>query len=441
LYYGWVIVAMGCVTMMLVQGAFFSSGVLFAALTVEYGWSRATTSLPFSVALIGYAATAWLAGRLFDRYGPRRLFPLGALCLGAGLIASAQAQAAWHLYVTWGLLVGQGANLAGFAPHLAHVAVWFRRQRGVAGGLVLSGASLGTLVMVPGAQYLTDHYGWRFAYTVIGLVVIGCLVPLNAVWQRHRPADLGLSPDGTAPPSRPMVGPVAPAANEGWTLRQALTTVRFWYLFVMVSVIGWMSNITSVHQIAHMVDHGFSSQLAAAAVGLMGLMRMIGSTVWGRLSDRFGREGIYTVGTGMCLCGLACLGLLSPTASLGVIYGYVLLYGLGYGVHGAVESTATADIFYGPHLGTLLGALELGWGLGGFSGAWFGGFWYDRWGSYHGAFLLTIGLSMLGCLALWLAAPRHGGQRLAPPLPSLGKQTRNDGVPTDPGADGTSQAG
>ncbi len=91
-YYGWVIVAIGFCTMLLVQGSFASSGVLFAALTQEYGWSRATISLPFSVALVGYASLTWLSGRLFDRYGPRRLFPIGALSLGLGLILSAQAQ-------------------------------------------------------------------------------------------------------------------------------------------------------------------------------------------------------------------------------------------------------------------------------------------------------------------------------------------------------------
>jgi OFA family oxalate/formate antiporter-like MFS transporter len=77
LYYGWMIIGIGFFNMMLVMGTFFSSGVLFAAIIGEFGWSRTTASLPFSIALIFYAATAWLAGQLFDRYGPRRLFPLG----------------------------------------------------------------------------------------------------------------------------------------------------------------------------------------------------------------------------------------------------------------------------------------------------------------------------------------------------------------------------
>ena len=101
LYYGWMVVAIGFTTMMLTMGIFFSSGVLFAAIIADLGWSRSAASLPFSVALMSYAGTAWLAGRLFDRYGPRRLFPLGAICLGAGLIVSAQAQAPWQLCLKW----------------------------------------------------------------------------------------------------------------------------------------------------------------------------------------------------------------------------------------------------------------------------------------------------------------------------------------------------
>ena len=128
LYYGWIVVAIGFFTMMLTMGIFFSSGVLFAAIIADHGWSRASASLPFSVALITYAGTAWLAGRLFDRYGPRRLFPLGAICLGVGVIVSARMQAPWQLCLSWGVLVAQGYNLAGFAPHLALAALWFHRR-------------------------------------------------------------------------------------------------------------------------------------------------------------------------------------------------------------------------------------------------------------------------------------------------------------------------
>jgi MFS family permease len=406
IYYGWIVVAIGFTTMMLIMGDFFSSGVLFAAITAEFGWSRATASLPFSAALISYAGTAWLAGRLFDRFGPRRLFPLGAICAGVGMIASAQVHLPWQLGLTWGVVVAQGFNLAGFAPHLAQVALWFNRWRGIASGLLLSGSSVGALVIVPGTQYLVDRYGWRMAYTLLGLLVMGCLVPLNALGQRHRPADMGLSPDGVPAPLPPISVASRASLAPPWTLWRAMGTPRFWLLFLLVCCLGWLSNITSVHQIAHLLDNGLPSMLAASIVGIMSLLRA-SSVLWGGLSDRLGREAVFTVGTLLCMIGLTCLALLREPASSWLPYGYALAYGLGYGAYGTVYASATADLFYGPHLGTILGALELGWGLGGFVGSWFGGYWYDRWGSYRGAFALTLGVSLLGCLAMWLAAPRQ----------------------------------
>jgi MFS family permease len=101
------------------------------------------------------------------------------------------------------------------------------------------------------------------------------------------------------------------------------------------------------------------------------------------------------------------LALLGQAAPGWLLYSYALAFGLGHGAFGSVYAAAIGDLFYGPHLGTILGALELGWGLGGFGGSWFGGYWYDRWGSYHGAFALTVAVGVLGCLALWLAAPRR----------------------------------
>jgi MFS transporter, OFA family, oxalate/formate antiporter len=137
------------------------------------------------------------------------------------------------------------------------------------------------------------------------------------------------------------------------------------------------------------------------------LLRAASSTVSGGLSDRFGRETTFSLGTLLCCVGLSLLVLLHQPAPAWLLYGYALTFGLGNGVFPSVYAAATADLFFGPSLGTILGVLELGWGLGGFAGSWFGGYWYDRWGSYHGVFAITIGVNLVCCLALWLAAPRH----------------------------------
>ena len=172
-YYGWVIVAIGFCTMLLVQGSFASSGVLFAALTQEYGWSRATTSPLFRgpgrvclphLALRPLIRPLWATPVVSNRRsesGPR----LNPERSDTDALASVS---------DLGVLVGQGLNLIGFVPHLTQMSLWFHRRRGLASGLVLSGASMGTLILVPGAQYLVNGYGWRLAYTVLGLLVLVC---------------------------------------------------------------------------------------------------------------------------------------------------------------------------------------------------------------------------------------------------------------------------
>ncbi len=300
------------------------------------------------------------------------------------MIASAYAHTPWQLCLTWGLLVGQGLNLAGFVPHTALVALWFRRKRGVAVGLAISGASIGGLTIVPAIQYLVDHIGWRAAYMLLGWIILLCLTPMNALWQRHHPADLGLHPDDLSPGNAAADQPaIETSPPTSWTLRDALYTRPFWFFFIMATGVGWLSNIVSVHLISHLTDNGFSSLLAASMIGLKSLLRAGSGTVWGGLSDRFGREWIYTFGSTLSIVGLTSLALLHPLSPLGTLYASILILGVGYGVHGSLEASSVADRFQGPFLGTILGALELGWGLGGFLGSWGGGFWYDTWRSYH----------------------------------------------------------
>jgi MFS family permease len=83
------------------------------------------------------------------------------------------------------------------------------------------------------------------------------------------------------------------------------------------------------------------------------------------------------------------------------------MYGLGYGALGPVYAAATADLFPGKQLGTILGVLEAGYGLGGAFGAFMAGYLFDVLGHYVVSFALVLGAIALSCISLWLAAPRR----------------------------------
>ena len=156
-----------------------------------------------------------------------------------------------------------------------------------------------------------------------------------------------------------------------------------------------------------MISNGVPSLLAASIVGMLSLLRAASSTIGGGLSDRFGREVIFTLGTLLCCLGLTLLALVRPPAPVWLLYGYALTFGVGNGVFASAYAGATADLFLAPTWGPFWVCSSWGGDWGGFAGSWFGGYWYDRWDSYHGVFALTIGVSLLGCVAMWLAAPRR----------------------------------
>jgi MFS family permease len=161
-----------------------------------------------------------------------------------------------------------------------------------------------------------------------------------------------------------------------------------------------------VHQTKYLVEIGFSSTDAAWALGAVSLVAIPGQIVLGHVSDRIGREWVWSVGClGFVICFLALIALKhTPTPAL--LYLMVLAQGaLGYGLT-SVMGAITAEIFQGRHYGTIFGAQMLLMIGGGAAGPWLTGVIHDETGSYAPGFWIAAGLSVISAAAIWLAAPR-----------------------------------
>jgi predicted MFS family arabinose efflux permease len=244
-----------------------------------------------------------------------------------------------------------------------------------------------------------------------GLLLV-VLLPLNLALQRQRPSDLGLAPDGDPGGGAPTdtaaaLNVVDPAwAAIEWTLARAMRTPRFWWLFAAFfsGLFAWYG--VQVHQTKYLVEVGFAPELAAWALGLVGLAGIAGQIVIGHLSDRIGREWAWTLAaSGFVLC-YVCLLALGEAPSITLVYLMIAAQGLlGYGlatIYGAIP----AELFQGKHFGTIFGTLSSASILGAACGPWLTGAIYDRVGSYAPAFWLAITLSLLSIACIWLAAPR-----------------------------------
>jgi MFS family permease len=385
--------------------------LLFPPILDEFGWERGVTAGAFSFGFLVSAVLSPSLGRLMDRRGPRVVMEMGVALVAAGLLLATLVRRPWQLYATLGVMVGGGSVCLSYTGQALYLPNWFVRRRGLAMSIAFSGVGVGSIVLLPWLQTLIGRAGWRAACWAMGILVLALLAPLNLL-VKHRPADIGLEPDGDASPrdaaaGRRAANVVDPAwAAIDWTLARALRTTRFWWIAVgyLCGLFAWYA--VQVHQTKYLVEIGFSATYAAWALGFVSLAGLPGQIALGHLSDRIGREWVWTVGSlGFVLCYVSLL-LLRHAPTPALLYLMVASQGmLGYGLT-SVIGAIPAEIFEGRHYGSIFGTLMLAAIAGGAIGPWVAGVLHDATGTYALAFWIAIGCSVLSAVAIWCAAPR-----------------------------------
>jgi MFS family permease len=414
-YYGWVIVAVSFLTIFFVLGTRSSFGLFYTAILAEYGWSRAETAGAFSLMMIFHALLSPVSGVLIDRIGPRKLFPIGGIIVAIGLFLSSFVSEIWHFYLFFGVITALGINTQAFAPQMSLIPRWFVRKKGLASGLVLSGMGIGTMCMAVLIGFIIVRAGWRVAFMTLSVFVFCFVAPINAIFQRNGPEEVGQTIEETGLKSKR--GEVSRLDSLGqkteiyiaqtWTFKTALQTKAFWCFLFMGFVQGLTVNTIVVHLAPHVTDIGFSPMLAASMVGLVGLLASIGTVLFGVLSDRVGRESGYSIASISQFFGILLLILMEGSPLKWMLYVFVILYGIGYGGISAITAAATGDIFSGRALGRIISTQAVSFGLGSALGAYLGGYFFDKLGSYRIPFSMILVSIIAGAIALWFAAPRH----------------------------------
>jgi MFS family permease len=409
-YYGWLIVGIAFVTMAVGVTVRTAFSLLMPPLIDEFGWHRGLAAGAFSFGFLVSAVLSPIVGRVMDVRGPRVVILTGVLLTTTGLLLAPSIERPWHLYATLGVLVSTGANMMTYTAHSQFLPNWFVRKRGLAISIAFSGVGVGAVVLLPWLQSIILTHGWRASCWAMGLLAIFTAGPLNLL-VRKRPEDIGLLPDGAAeiapearrPPSN-IVDPDWVAIE--WTLGRAVRTTRFWWIVIgyFCGLVAWYA--VQVHQTKYLVEIGFTPLVAAWSLGVVSVVGIPGQISLGASSDRIGREWIWTAGcTGFAICYAALIALAhSPTT--GLLYLMVISQGfLGYALT-SVMGPIVAEIFEGPHFGSIFGTITLALTAGGAAGPWMAGIIHDATGSYELAFALAIACCVISAAAIWIAAPR-----------------------------------
>jgi MFS family permease len=373
--------------------------VYLVAYIAEFGWSRAETSIAYSVSQLVAGVSSPLVGFLVDRLGPRRLLLLGGGLLVAGLFASAFVTALWQIILLYGIVMTVGANCLGLVVFVPMLSRHFVRRRGMAISIVQSANGIARGISAPLVQLLISLIGWRTTYMAQAGLMALLVLPLAALFRR---AEAPPPPrnDGGIPIDPPGAAPAA-VPYFGWTLAEAMRTPHFWLLFAVYLFTGLGSFFVSLHQLAFAVDIGFDKLYAAEVLGMGAFLAVPGIVVTGTLSDYIGRELSAVLAYGFSILGVICALLITSPDQHLLLWLHACFFGLTWGARGPAITAKTADLFPGPQLGTILGVITIGSGIGSALGSWGAGWIFDVSGSYRVAFILSIASYAGGVIAFW----------------------------------------
>ena len=394
LHYAWIVSIVTFFVLLVVAGVRTAPGVLIKPLEAEFGWDRASISLAVMVSLFAFGLGGPLGGGLIDRFGPRRVMVGGLALTALGLGPLLMLSQLWQLHLLWGLVTGIGTGAVATVLGATVANRWFHSHRGVMIGVFGAASSAGQLIFLPGLMSITSSSGWRSAIGVMTIASVALIIPV-LVFMRNRPQDVNQRPlgdDGSAAMS------IQDSNTRTTPMRDAIHTRDFWLLAGSFFICGYTSNgLVGTHLIPHAIEHGFTEVAAAGAVGLMGMMNIVGTISSGWLTDRYDNRKLLGIYYGFRAISIAALPFIVEMQGLLI---FAVLYGLDWIATIPPTVNLTVQRFGKGSVGTIFGWIFCAHMVGAGLAAYAGGFFHDVLGDYH---LVFISAGLLGFMAVGLS--------------------------------------
>lgn len=290
-----------------------------------------------------------IVGRLVDRHGPRRMLVAVAGALGVACFGMSFAGGPLTLLLGFAALraLGQG-SLPVTGTILA--AQWFIRHRGRAMSLLGLGFAASNALLPPLARALTDAFGWRTAYMVLGIMVWVLIIPAALLIVRDRPEDMGLLPDGAVAPQNEQ----APRTAGSQKIRhKVFSSSMFWALALPLTAAPFVATALVFHQVSILAERGLGAGVAAAIFTPFAAAVAAGTALAGFLADRLGPRKLLLLSHLLLLLGLAQLALVSSPVSAAV---YAVILGGASGMTGVISGVTWAHYYGREGLGRVQGS-------------------------------------------------------------------------------------
>ncbi|MFM1654931.1 MFS transporter [Brevibacillus sp. B_LB10_24] len=408
MYYGWIVVVITFLTLLVAAGIRSMPGILMMPLEDEFGWSRAGLSGVVSINIFLYGLMGPFAAAWMERFGIRRTMVFALALLAVGLSLTTVMTSLWQLNLLWGVLMGLATGALANVLGVTVANRWFVERKGTVVGLLTASAATGQLLFLPLLAKVIQEAGWRYSVWT-AVIALFILIPVVAVLMRNDPEDVGQMPYGASEHTRPAAFSGNIFLEPLRVLRIALKSGSFWLLAGTFFFCGFSTNgLIGTHLIPACGDFGISEVTAAGLLAFMGLFDLVGTTLSGWLSDRFDSRWLL-----FWYYGFRGLSLIFLPQALDMGYAYMMIFAVFYGLDwiATVPPTVklTAQNFAKEQVGMVYGWIVVAHQLGASVAAYEAGLLRQWFGSYGIAF---VAAGMI-CIVAALMATRVRVNRLS----------------------------
>jgi len=389
----------GGLSMNLALGTLYAWSIFVAPLEKEFGWKRAETSNVFTIAVVVFALSFIVAGRLQDKFGPFWVSLTGGVLVSLGFFLCTYTHSLNYLYVCFGVIGGLG-NGFGYATPIPVMAKWFPDKRGLAVGLAVAGYGGGSAIFGPLANLkLIPAYGVHTTFMILGVIFLFMTV-IGAFLLQNPPT--GYNPLGWAPVPASKAAATTYDFSPGATIR----TPAFYFMWVAYAL-GTSAGLMVISQL---VPFAKSVGIPSAALATMTLVvgavgNASGRILSGWVSDALGRLNVLRLMIGISMIAMPVL--YKVGSNVAALYVVVFIVYWCYGTQLSVNASTTSDFWGTKNAGINYGLLFTAWGVAGIIGPRIGGVLFDKYKNYEMAFYTAAVLAAVALLCE-LAAKRPG---------------------------------
>jgi MFS family permease len=416
IFFGWYMVAASVVTNTIFSAAYFQGfGVLILPIERAFGWDRWVISAAMSLRQLESGIVSPAVGFLLDRFSARKLIFWSAVISGVGFIGLGFINGIVMFFLCFVVISLGASGVSHAVTWPVIISRWFRRNRGLATGLAVTGPIFGSPLVIMNTQ-IEEAYGWRvvlFGYGI--LILVG--VTLLSMLVRDRPEPYGLRPDGDPPEEGPSAehpeGSSRRRTDAGLTLHAVFRTKEFWLFTSYLSGTFAVNSAVQGHMIPYFQqDIGLTAAWAAVVMSMVFIISGIGRIGGGYLLDRIDYRLVLAVVAAMMGIGLLYLQVVA-VKTVWATFPFSVMFGVSFGCLVPMRGAVGSIMFGTRAIGKILGLLQGGPIAAGVVGPLVMGLIFDLHGNYSAAIWGLIAISALMVpLSLAMASPAELAKRI-----------------------------